>query len=158
MDETTGTHKVTLIGRIEVVRYVYGEYSDIAIVDETGYKRLLAGAIRDFTINYGRHVNLRYYTSKHPLKSLSHAQTVFMTKLFGGLDVDFSAQEVGYSDITNWMEYTTELRIGGHDLFKELSEQDGGYIVLEITDEPAPDATPAPVVKKTKAGKKSRVA
>ena len=151
-------HQLFLKGKIEVYHYAYGEYKDIAIVDETGYKRLLTGHLREFTLNYGRYINVRYYYSTEPFTDLSKAQEIMMTRYYGGFSADFSATQQGYSDVTNWMEYTTELNVGGHDLFQELKTFEDFYVLIEIDDAPPPDQpikNPGP--RPTKAGKRRKV-
>lgn len=156
-EQITKVHQLILKGKIEVHHYAYGEYKDISIVGEDGYKRLLTGQLREFTLNYGKMINVRYYYSTDPIKDLTHAQQIVMHKLYGGFSADFTASQEGYSDVTQWMEYTTELKVGGHDLFKELESFEGFYVLIEIDDAPPPDQPiKNPGRRPTKAGKRKK--
>ena len=76
----------------------------------------------------GKQVTVRYWiTVKECTKE--QAQECFIGKLYGKLEAEYEAR---YSEYTGYLWTDEELKIGGHDLFRELSSNIGKWLILEI--------------------------
>lgn len=88
----------------------------------------LAGEVYD-EFNTGDKVFIRYFVTDKEV-SLEQAEEALVFKTVGGqLETDYELD--AYSEYTI-LELREELKVGGHDLFAELSEQTGKYLILVI--------------------------
>jgi len=95
---------------------------------ECGDEYLVESVECDF--KKGDKVFIRYYISDKEI-TLDQADTALIIKTCGG-DVDeleFILET--YSEYTI-MDYKEELKVGGHDLFDELQDHEGKYLILII--------------------------
>lgn len=58
-----------------------------------------------------------------------------LEKLYGVLSVEKEVNEYYYSSYTYGVDYDTTLQIGGHNLFHEMEDKNGKYVILEINIE-----------------------
>ena len=73
-------------------------------------------------------VSVRYWTSDKE-KTKEELQEGVVSNLFGSVNAEYCDR---YSEITGYLWTDEELKIGGHDLMKELKSYVGKYILLEI--------------------------
>lgn len=73
-------------------------------------------------------VSVRYWSATNEA-SLDKIQLEFARTLRGFADIDFGAR---YSEATGFLWFDNAMKVGGHDLERELSSQAGRYVVLEI--------------------------
>lgn len=78
----------------------------------------------------GEKVFIRYFISDKEI-SEEEANSAFIIKSIGGdiEELDFVLD--AYSEYTI-LDYNEELQIGGHNLFSELQDYDGKYLILII--------------------------
>jgi len=83
----------------------------------------------------GNKVQLSYWISDNPCKKEDMLES-WLKKIHGAIETD--CDEVYQGSWTygggSWASYDKNysFKIGGHDLFQELSEQDGRFIILEL--------------------------
>ncbi|MFH2032195.1 MAG: hypothetical protein ABIJ40_16495 [Bacteroidota bacterium] len=111
-------------------------YKGILNVDEYGClecgSQYLIEQIND-NFNKGDKVFVRYYLADKEISEEQANEAQIMKTLGGNVDeLDFILG--AYSEYTI-CEYNEELKIGGHDLFRELVGEEGKYLILVI--EPA---------------------
>ena len=75
-----------------------------------------------------KQVSVRYFISDTE-KSKNELTENFICSLAGATNADYSDR---YSDLTGYLWTDEELNIGGHDLMKEIKENIGKYIYMEI--------------------------
>jgi len=78
----------------------------------------------------GDKVFVRYYLSDKEI-TLDQANTALIIKTCGGDIDELEFILDAYSEYTI-MDYKEELKVGGHDLFEELVDYDGKYLILII--------------------------
>lgn len=101
----------------------------IVATDEIGPLTELIGA--DF--NSGDLVSVRYYILDNEVAE-TEAKEALIAKILGGsIDVDYKL--TAYSEYTIF-EFNQDLKIGGHDLIRELGEYvyDNKYVIIEISE------------------------
>jgi hypothetical protein len=76
----------------------------------------------------GKFVNVQYWISTKEL-SKTELKAELVKKVYGEADVEYVQQ---YSDFTGYLWTDENIKIGGHDLLKELKGFEGSYIHLEI--------------------------
>ena len=63
-------------------------------------------------------------------------QELWLNQLYNGkLITGYEQVKWGYSEWTSGTDYNSYLKIGGHDLFQELSQKQGEFLLLEINIE-----------------------
>lgn len=108
-------------------------YKGILNIDEygclkCGYEYLISSIEDDF--KKGDKVFVRYYIADKEI-TVEQANTAIIIKTCGG-DVDELEFILdAYSEYTI-MDYKEELKVGGHDLFDELQDHEGKYLILII--------------------------
>lgn len=78
----------------------------------------------------GRCVTVRYWITEEECTK-EGAKESFIKKLFGVADAGVIHV---YSELSGYLWSDEKLKIGGHDLFKELDSYVTKYLILEITD------------------------
>ena len=77
----------------------------------------------------GDQVSLRYYIADKPMTE-NQATGALIQKLYGGdLDAEYDLEAYSEYTIEAWEE---GLKIGGHDLIKELEGYSGKYIIVVV--------------------------
>ena len=73
-----------------------------------------------------------YYISDIPMTK-NEITEAFLKVFYGGLESDYKEYTIDYSSVTyGEIDSETTLKIGGHDLFKELESNRNKYIIIEI--------------------------
>lgn len=107
-------------------------FSSIYLKQLSGYQINLIARIEELVMNFGREINLHYWITD---KRVSAKELVDYTVLLqcGEVDVSRVASPYSYSEYTSGVDYNTNLKISGHDLYKELSEKYGKYLYIVIS-------------------------
>lgn len=95
---------------------------------ECGSEYLVEAVERDF--KKGEKVFVRYYLSDKEI-TLDQANTALIIKTCGGYIDELEFILEAYSEYTI-MDYKEDLKVGGHDLFEELEDYEGKYLILII--------------------------
>jgi hypothetical protein len=126
--------------RVELSGIIKKEWSDnwqtIKLVQEDGYKIDLVGRFKEASESFpNMEIQVGYYLSDN---SCTKDQIVegFLKKIFGSVDASFEANGYYYSSWTSGTDYDTNLKIGGHDLFQELCNEEGRFILIELNFKP----------------------
>ena len=107
-------------------------WQTIKLLQEDGYKIDVVGRFKEATESFpNMELQVRYYLSNN-VCTKEEIQEGFLKKLFGSVDANYEANEYAYSSHTSGIDYDTNLTIGGHDLFAELYNQDGRFILIEL--------------------------
>lgn len=111
-DDTTTTTMLTL-------------YNEDKIID----------LVSEFESFDGKEIQVNYWITDEPCTKDEMLEG-YLKKLFGAVDAEYKDYYTGswtYGN-TSWIESDREgvLKIGNHDLFKELSENDGMFIIIEV--------------------------
>lgn len=102
----------------------YGDADDILFVSSE--RDPLAEVLHDRIA--GKRVSARYWIAEKPC-TLEEAQEDFVKRVFGLADTQFGAH---YSEITGYLWTDENVKIGGHDLIKELRSNVGKWLVMEV--------------------------
>jgi hypothetical protein len=78
---------------------------------------------------YGKQVSVKYWISENEMTDEEIKENALL-KIVGG-EVD-ACKESAYSEYTGYLWTDATLNVGGHDLFAELTEKEGKYILMEI--------------------------
>lgn len=73
-------------------------------------------------------VTVRYYISDVP-KTKQELRENQLLKISGSVDADYRDR---YTEVTGYLWTDEKLKVGGHDLLSEISDNEGKYIYLEI--------------------------
>lgn len=121
---------VELKGKIEKVWT--DNWRTIKLVQEDGYKIDLVGRFKEATESFpNMEIQVGYYLSDN-VCTKEEILEGFLKKLFGSVDASYEANGYAYSSWTTGTDYDTNLTIGGHDLFRELNNEEGKFILIEI--------------------------
>ena len=111
---------------------VFSEWDTIKLVQPNGYRIDLVLRLQEWVGSYGQKVSIRYWVTDKPV-SLDQAPEGFIRSLGGSASVALDSNEYSYSEVTSGVDYDTELKVGGHDLFKELQGKVSKHLWLEIS-------------------------
>ena len=104
----------------------------IKLVQEDGYKIDLVGRFKEATESFpNMEIQVGYYLSDN-VCTKEEILEGFLKKLFGSVDASYEANGYAYSSWTTGTDYDTNLTIGGHDLFRELNNEEGRFILIEL--------------------------
>lgn len=121
---------VELKGRIE--KGWTESWQTIKLVQEDGYKIDLVGRFKEATESFpNMEIQVGYYLSDN-VCTKEEILEGFLKKLFGSVDASYEANGYAYSSWTSGTDYDTNLTIGGHDLFRELNNEEGMFILIEL--------------------------
>lgn len=121
---------VVLKGKIE--KAWTDSWETIKLVQEDGYKIDLVGRFREATESFPKmEIQVGYYLSDK-VCTKDEILEGFLKKLFGNVDASYEANGFAYSSWTSGTDYDTNLTIGGHDLFRELANEEGRFILIEL--------------------------
>ena len=121
---------------IEIKGKIEKGYTDswetIKLVQEDGYKIDLVGRFKEATESFPKcDVQVGYYLADN-VCSKNEILEGFLKKLYGSVEASYEANAYAYSSWTSGTDYDTNLTIGGHDLFRELANEEGRFILLEL--------------------------
>jgi len=91
-----------------------------------GMAPALADALQDDI--GGKVVTVRYWVTNEPCTK-EQAEESFIRTLFGKAECEYEAT---YTELTGYLCTNEEIKIGGHDLLRELEGYIGKYLILEI--------------------------
>ena len=121
---------VELKGRIE--KGWTDNWQTIKLVQEDGYKIDIVGRFKEATESFpNMEIQVGYYLSDN-VCTKEEILEGFLKKLFGSVDASYEANGYAYSSWTTETDYDTNLTIGGHDLFRELNNEEGRFILIEL--------------------------
>jgi hypothetical protein len=121
--------KIELSG---IIKLYYDGWFKIKLVQESGYKVDLISRFIEIKESFpGASIQLSYYISDDPL-SKGKIIKEFLTNLYGGITAEYDKNTITYSECTVDTEYDSDLRIGNHDLYVELSDKEDKFIYLLI--------------------------
>lgn len=127
---------VTLSGVIityEYDEYFGGNFNNIILKGEDGYIVNLIGRLQELKASYpDDEIQVNYWLSDNYC-TRDEIIEGFLNKIFGGLTVECVDNGFMGSSWTGYCEdFNTVLTIGGHDFFRELSEEDGKFIIIDF--------------------------
>lgn len=105
----------------------FGEYPTIKLKDATGYKTDLLLRLEEITDSFGKEISVRYWITDKCV-SWEEAQEGANRTLMGDCVTDLSCDQFMYSEMTPGVDYESEMIIGGHDLYKELTSYRGKHV------------------------------
>lgn len=76
----------------------------------------------------GKMVNVRYWISENEMTKEQLKENTLLS-ISGSVEADYSAR---YSDITGFLYADSFLKIGGHDFFNVLYNNNGKYLYMEV--------------------------
>lgn len=119
-----------LKGRIE--KGWTDNWQTIKLVQKDGYKIDLVGRFKEATESFpNMEIQVGYYLSDN-VCTKEEILEGFLKKIFGSVDVSYEFNEYAYSSWSTGKDYDTNLTIGGHDLFTELKNEEGRFILIEL--------------------------
>jgi len=119
---------------IEISGIIENNYTDnwrtIKLIQEDLYKIDLVSRFKEATESFlNMQVQVSYYLSDSP-KTKEEMLEGFLRSIYGSVDVGFEANDYRYSSWTSGTDYDTNLKIGGHDLFSELLNEEGRFLLI----------------------------
>ena len=76
-------------------------------------------------------MQVNYWISDKPCTRSEMTEGV-LRKLVGAIESEYTSYDFQYSSWTSDTAYETGLTVGGHDLFTELKQSDGKYLIIEL--------------------------
>lgn len=120
---------ITLSG---IIKYEYETWSKIKLIQEDGYKVDLVSRFKEAIESFDSSgVQVNYWTSEK-VCTKNEMLEGWLKKIYGAVEAEYEANEYHYSSWTNGVDYDTELKVGGHDLYNELREYEGKFMILEM--------------------------
>jgi hypothetical protein len=116
------------------MKKVYSGKITVVERDEEDYLNLgdlepLAKIIQDDMNYYGNYLSVRYYVYDGPEKDEHSLQEEFLNLLYGKGEAEYY---IWYSEITGYLWTDERIKVGGHNLIKELYNNEGKMLWLEI--------------------------
>lgn len=106
----------------------WGEAEDILFL--SNLQEPLAEVLQDNIAH--QTVTARYWITDKPATK-EEAQENFVKEIMGATDCDFGSH---YSELTGYLWTDEEIKIGGHDLMRELRSHVGKWLILEVEIHP----------------------
>ena len=107
----------------ESIKLIRPDDSEIDLVDK--FNEI------DERLGYSR-FKLKYYLSNTPCTK-EEMKEGWLKQLVGYIDANYEENYYSLSEWTDGCDCDTIIRIGEHDLFAELSEKEGKFIIIELT-------------------------
>ena len=95
-----------------------GEYYAVGVRDGNGTVRYLAEAVKDVVGWGGKTMTVQYHLSSEPMSFYDLEEHLAKTAL-GLVKAEFYHR---YSDLTGYLWTEEEIKVGNHDILKEISE------------------------------------
>lgn len=123
-------YKITLAGFIE--RSCDDNYPTIKLIQDDGYKIDLVGRFREAIQSVNNiSAQVSYWLSDKRCTKNEMTEN-WLKKISGYVSAEHEASSYQYSSWTSGTDYDTVLKIGNHDLLKELQGLDGKFIIIEL--------------------------
>ena len=115
------------------INFDYSEdWTTIKLVQPDGYKLDLVSRFREVSESYiGKSFQVNYYLSNTPCTKVEMVEG-WLKKISGAIEADYETNSYNYSSWTHGTDYDTVLKIGNHNLFSELSDSEGKFIIIEV--------------------------
>ena len=108
-------------------------WDKIILVQKDGLRVDLLGRIIEMVSSFGNTGQVNYWISDNPI-SKDEAVEKFLEKLYGRIDAEYEAYHYYYSTLTGGgVDYDCELTIGGHNLYRELADKEGKFLIIELS-------------------------
>lgn len=106
-------------------------WSLITLEQKNGYKINLATRLDEATSNYGNGISVCYWICDER-KTAEQLIEYNMLAADGYFDFELEKHDIVYSEYTQDTDYDVTLKVGGHDLYKELSSKVGSYLYMMV--------------------------
>lgn len=120
--------KLKLQGKIQL--NYNDSYKTIFLIQEDGYKIDLFYRLKELSHNSSSN-QINYHISDKLLNN-NQLQELSILSLTGGINMEQERVEYRYSSYTTDVDYITTMKIGNHDLLKELGSDNGKYVYFDI--------------------------
>ncbi len=87
--------------------------------------------IEMFAFFHGRKLNVRIWFAPESV-GWDGLDMALMQELYGGVKAEQKVIHIKYSEYTQYDDYVSDLKIGGHDLAQILLRNVGKYVYIEI--------------------------
>lgn len=116
-----------------IIEYTYTQkWETIKLVQEDGYKINLVSRFIEAVDSFpDMKISVGYYLS-NKVCTKNEIVEGFLKKLFGDVEASYEANGYSFSSWTTGTDYDTTLKIGGHDLLRELQNENGRFILIEL--------------------------
>src|SRR5690349_6208376 len=124
--------KVKTIELSGIIKKEWDDWDKIKLVQSDGYKIDLVSRFREAIESYpNKKVQVNYWLSDKPCTKNEMTEN-FLKKLYGSAEAEYEKNYYRYSSWTSGTDYDTVLSVGGHNLYYELANEDGRFIILEL--------------------------
>lgn len=116
-----------------IICFEYDQFNKVKLVQPDGSDIDLVDWFEELSrLNSHKAIQVGYWLANEPC-TRDEAVMGFLEKLYGyGIEAEYDAQEYCYSSWTAGCDYYTKLRIGGHDLYEEILDKEGKFIIVEL--------------------------
>lgn len=121
--------KITLSG---ILQFEYDDWDRLYLIQEDGYKIDLVNKFQEAIANFGDEgVQVSYWLSDKPCTKNEIVEG-WIKQFHGDVEAEYQENYFQYSSWTDGTDYNTVLTIGGHDLYNELIDKEGKFIIIEM--------------------------
>ena len=114
------------------IKFEYDSFDKIKLVQTDGFKIDLVNRFSEIKDNFPDiKLQVNYWLSDSECTKDKMTEN-FLRKLFGDLSADYEVNSYCYSSWTSGIDYAIVLSIGGHDLYNELKDKEGKFLIIEI--------------------------
>ena len=107
-------------------------FPQIKLIQEGGYKIDLVSRFIEIDESFPKSkIQVNYWLSEKPCTKNEMLENT-LRRLFGDINAEYEKSEYNYSSLTGGWDYDTTLQIGGHNLFDELREEEGRFMIIEV--------------------------
>lgn len=106
-------------------------FTRIKLLQPDGLKIDLISRFQEAIQSFNSSVQVGYYLSDRPCTK-QEMQEGFLENISGSVNADYEANEYRYSSWTHGCDYDSVLKIGGHDLYSELMQEQDRFIIIEL--------------------------
>lgn len=119
------------------IKMEYDKWNKIMLLQDDGLVIDLMGRFIEATKSFGTYGQVQYWVCKNKI-SRNEALERYLQKLYSGkINVEFEEDYVYYSTLTGGdTTHDCEFTIGGHNLYSELQDKEGMYLIIELTFKP----------------------
>lgn len=122
--------KLTLEG---FIAFEFTEFTEVKLVQSDGYRIDLIGRFKEVANSYPKAFLQVNYWLSNSYQTKDEILKGLMASFYGELSADYETENFSGSSMTgSWTERISTLEIGGHDLIKELRDEDGRFIIIEL--------------------------
>lgn len=111
-----------------------GNFYTIGLEQENGYIIDLISRLQELSelnVNVPSSIQINYHITNQLLTE-KELKELNILSISGSIMVELEKLEYRYSEYTSDVEFRTTLKVGNHDLYKELSGDVGKYVYFEI--------------------------